>query len=151
MKITISTSEVIEGVYANSALRAEASQWPEGAVAAILSVDAAPALRRMAADALAAVVAATAHAAVPWQLCAADELQLSAACGDRDDGTAACTADATTATLVLRAAVTAMLIAIIWRGLDVKHYNAARDQAQAYLLPLVTAATPEAAAIAPSF
>ena len=48
MKITLSTSEVIEGIYANSALRAEAAQWPNGAIAAILSTDAEPALRRMA-------------------------------------------------------------------------------------------------------
>ena len=56
MKITLSTSEVIEGIYANSALRAEAAQWPNGAIASILSTDAEPALRRMAADAFAAVI-----------------------------------------------------------------------------------------------
>lgn len=151
MKITLSTSEVIEGIYANSALRAEAAQWPNGAIASILSTDAEPALRRMAADAYAAVIALTATAAVPWQIVSADDLTLAATCPDLDDGSPACIIDLSTATALLRSATTAALLAIIWRGLDHRLYTAARDEAAALIRPIATAASQQPARILPGY
>lgn len=141
MKITISTSEVIQAIYANSALRAEAAQWPRGAVAAILSVDDEPALRRMAADAFAATIALTAGGAVAWRIVAADDLALAAECGE-------CAVDQATATALLRSATTAALLAIIWRGLDHRLYAAARDEAAALMQPLTTPSAAPATIIA---
>ena len=151
MKITLSTSEVIEGIYANSALRAEAAQWPNGAIAAILHTDDEPALRRMAGDAFAAAIALTSTAAVPWQIVSADDLTLAATCPDLNDGSPACIIDLSTATALLRSATTAALLAIIWRGLDHRLYTAARDEAAALIRPIATAASQQPARILPGY
>ena len=151
MKITLSTSEVIEGIYANSALRAEAAQWPNGAIAAILHTDDEPALRRMAGDAFAAAIALTSTAAVPWRIVTADDLTLAACCPDLDDAAPACIDAQATATSLLRSATIAALLAIIWRGLDRHLYTAAHDEAVALIRPLATAVAPAPARILPSF
>ena len=147
MKITISTNDVIQAIYANSALQAEAAQWPNGVVAALLSTDAEPALRRIACDAFAAVIAATATTSIPWQLTAADDIQLAAAC---DDSTPPMASE-TTATASLQAASTAMLAAIIWRGIDNSRFAQQRELAINLLQPITTPAPPLRAAIIPAF
>lgn len=147
MKITISTNDVIQAIYANSALQAEAAQWPNGVVAALLSTDAEPALRRISRDAFAAVIAATTTTSIPWQLTAADDIQLAAAC---DESTPPL-ASQSTATASLQAASTAMLAAIIWRGIDNSRFAQQRELAINLLQPITTPAPPSRAAIIPAF
>lgn len=147
MKITISTNDVIQAIYANSALQAEAAQWPNGVVATLLSSDAEPALRRIARDAFAAVIAATATTSIPWQLTAADDIQLAAACEESTPPVAS----QTTAAASLQAASSAMLAAIIWRGIDNSRFAQQRELAINLLRPITTPAPPSRATIIPAF
>ena len=125
MKITLSIADIIDGVYANSVLTAMALEAPDGIIAFVLSPAHEDALRRMAHDAFAA---ATALAGGSWQaLESADTDRLEILCVDE------LYADPATCAIQLRAAVTALIIHMIFASANAPQAAAALSTAKSIL------------------
>ena len=119
MIITLSIADILDGVYADSALSALTAD--KGIEAYILSPDNEAALRRLVCDAFAATIAMAGNM---WSLITADETELTAEyCSAEDE-------DLHSTSEKFRTAVTYMLTYIIYRSAENNRAKASLDSAK---------------------
>ncbi len=129
MKITLSLADLLDGIYAESALAALAASSPSGIVSFILTPDNEAALRRIARDAFAATIAL---AGDDWAIAAASDEELSAEYNGLP------TIDSDTLVEKLRTAATFMLLHLIYACAGSQRASSALESAKALINTLVS-------------